>query len=315
MDQVTLERNSDLAALAQLDQKLWVALSCPTRGVELDAKTLDLMDSDHDGRVRAPEVIAAVQWVVSVLKDPIEIAQGADALPLSSIHADSPEGRQLLASARQVLASLGKPDAAAITLADTTDTAAIFSRTRFNGDGVIPPGSVDDEAAKSVIADIIACLGGDMDRSGVPGVTQAKVDQFFAELQGYSDWWKKAEDDRRDGPSAGRGHGPGVRGAQGGPGQGGRLLRRCRLAAFDSRAAGALNPAESEFQALAARELPPPAPRWPDSRWRGSSRQAAAAERRREPGLGSRAVEVLSRGFARSRPSPRSRGTGLKPRD
>ena len=34
VDQVALDPAADLAALPQLDQKLWVALSCPTRGLE-----------------------------------------------------------------------------------------------------------------------------------------------------------------------------------------------------------------------------------------------------------------------------------------
>ncbi len=55
----------------------------------------------------------------------------------------------------------------------------------------IPP----DDATKAVIADIITCLGADTDASGKPGVSQAKVDRFFAEAAAYSDWWKKAEGD------------------------------------------------------------------------------------------------------------------------
>ena len=58
-DQVKLERGADLLNLDQLDQKLWVALACPTRGIEFDIKTLDLIDTDKDGRIRAPEIIAA----------------------------------------------------------------------------------------------------------------------------------------------------------------------------------------------------------------------------------------------------------------
>ena len=52
-DQVRLESGRDVAALAELDQKLWVALACPTRGIEFDTRTLDLIDADHDGRIRA----------------------------------------------------------------------------------------------------------------------------------------------------------------------------------------------------------------------------------------------------------------------
>ena len=58
-DQVQLATGADLANLDPLDQKLWVAPACPTSGLEIDARTLDLMDTDKDGRVRVPEMIAA----------------------------------------------------------------------------------------------------------------------------------------------------------------------------------------------------------------------------------------------------------------
>ena len=48
--------------LESLDQKLWVALACPTSGLEIDAQTLSLIDTDQDGRVRAGELIAAVKF-------------------------------------------------------------------------------------------------------------------------------------------------------------------------------------------------------------------------------------------------------------
>ena len=256
VDQVTLERNADLAALKDLDQKLWVALSCPTHGLEFDSKTLDLLDADHDGHVRAPEIIAAVNWIVEVLKNPIEIVQGAEALPLASIRDESPEGAQLLAAARLVLASLGKPDAAAITPADTTDTAMIFAKTKFNGDGIIPPDSVDDAAVRAVVTDLIGCLGGEMDRSGAPGVTQPKLDQFFTELQACSDWRKKAEDDAAVLP-LGDSTADAYEALKSVRSKVDDYFARCRLAAFDSRAAAALNRAESEYQAIAAKELLP----------------------------------------------------------
>ena len=68
--------------------------------------------------------------------------------------------------------------------------------TRFNGDGIIPADAAGDEATKAVIADIMACMGIENDRSGKPGVSQPKVDQFFAEAQAHSDWWKQAEGDK-----------------------------------------------------------------------------------------------------------------------
>lgn len=49
LDQVALETAEDLLALRALDQKLWVALSCPVKGLGLDEQTLALVDTDGDG--------------------------------------------------------------------------------------------------------------------------------------------------------------------------------------------------------------------------------------------------------------------------
>ena len=45
------------------DLKNWYAISCPTTGVRFDLRMLELMDSDHDGRVRSPEVQAALEFL------------------------------------------------------------------------------------------------------------------------------------------------------------------------------------------------------------------------------------------------------------
>ncbi len=253
-DQVHLESGADLLALNELDQKLWVALACPTTGLEFDSKTLALIDTDKDGRIRAPELIAAVNWAAACLKNPDDLLKPSAQLELSAINEDSPEGKQLLASARHILASLGKPAATSITLEDTSDTAKIFVQTRFNGDGIIPADSAEDLVTQNVITDILACLGSELDRSGKPGVSQAKVDQFFAEAQAYSDWWALAEKD------------PAILPLDGSTALAAATLKslrpkvndyftRCRLAAFDPRALAALNRDEKDYLALAAKEL------------------------------------------------------------
>jgi hypothetical protein len=253
-DQVRLISGADLLAMEQLDQKLWAALACPTRGLELDPKTLDLIDTDKDGRVRAPDVIAAVKWAGALLKDAGQLLQGAETLPLASINDSFPEGRQILSSAKQILLDLGKPGAVAISIADTTDTAKIFSATKFNGDGIVPPDSAEDDATKAVINDIIVCRGAAMDRNGQPGVSQAHVDWFWAESQAYSDWWKKAEGDSATLP---------LRANTSAAATALRFVKakvddffaRCRLAAFDSRALPALNRLETDYLAVGAKDL------------------------------------------------------------
>lgn len=253
-DQVRLDSGADLLALEQLDQKLWVALACPTTGLEFDARTLALIDADKDGRIRAPEIIAAAKWAGSCLKNPDDLVRPEAALPLSAVNDALPEGKQLLASARHILASLGKEQAAAISVEDTTDTAKIFAQTRFNGDGIVPADAAADESVKAVINDIIACLGAESDRSGRPGVSQAKVELFFTEAQAYSDWWKRAETDASLLPLEGSTLSAAAMFQTLKPKVEDYFVR-CRLAAFDPRALNALNREEKEYLALSAKDL------------------------------------------------------------
>ena len=126
-DQVCIDNGADLLALEQLDQKLWVALSCPTRGIEFDARTLDWIDADHDGHIRAAEIIAAANWAGGFLKDAGLLTKGIEALPLSAINDTSEEGRNILAAARHILQSLGKPNEEAISAEDTSDTQKLIA--------------------------------------------------------------------------------------------------------------------------------------------------------------------------------------------
>jgi len=253
-DQVRLDTGADLMALDKLDQKLWVALACPATGLEFDSRTLALIDSDNDGRIRAPELLAAVKWAGNNLKNPDELLKGTPELPLSVINDTTAEGKQLLASARQILTNLGKKDATVVTIEDTADTAKIFAQTQFNGDGIVPIEAAEDDATRAILVDIIACVGSELDRSGKPGINQAKLELFFTEAQAYSDWWRKAESD------------PSILPLDGSTATAADTFKaikskvddyftRCRLAAFDPRAVTALNREEKEYLVFAAKDL------------------------------------------------------------
>jgi len=252
-DQVRLESAQDLGHLGDLDLKLWAALACPVKGLEYDEQTLALIDGDKDGRVRAPEVIEAVQWCGQHLKDLAAIKAGSEDLPLAQINDQSATGKAILASAGQILAGLGKGEAKAIALADVANTAASFSKTRLNGDGIVPADVAQDAATRQVIAEAIACVGAVTDRSGKPGIDSAKLGQFYGELAGYAAWAAKGEDAALrplgDGTAAACAAWQAVRAKVD------DYFARCRLAAFDARAQAALNRREEEYLAIAAQDL------------------------------------------------------------
>ena len=126
-DQVEIRNGEDLKHLSELDQKLWVALSCPVAGVEFDRRTLEFIDGNQDGRIRAPEVLEALKWALDILKDPEDLIRRKKELSLSSIKADHPEGKKILLIAQKVLRELGRPDADSISLEDIADPKKIFS--------------------------------------------------------------------------------------------------------------------------------------------------------------------------------------------
>lgn len=253
-DQVCIDTGADLLALAQLDQKLWVALSCPARGIEFDAQTLALIDGDSDGHIRAPEIVAAVQWAASLLKDADLLVRDSDALPLSAINDASAEGRCLLAAACRILDSLGKPQAEVISVADTADSEKLLLNMRFNGDGVITAKTTGDAALQAVIADIMACCGALPDRSGDNGISGEIVEQFFTGAQAYATWRQKGEAD-----STIWFLGPDTLAAA----EAYRTVKakvddyftRCRMAAYDPRAAVPLSRSVEDYQSLAAQDL------------------------------------------------------------
>jgi hypothetical protein len=254
-DQVKLDTGADLMNLDQLDQKLWVALACPTTDLEFDHKTAALIDTDHDGRIRAPELIAAVKWAGSMLKNPDDLVKGGDAVPLSAINDASPEGAQLLASAKQILANLGRKDAGGISLADASDANQIFSNTVLNGDGVIIPESAGDDVTRSVITDIAACMGTLPDRSGKPGVDQALVDAFFAEATAFDAWMKQSEAGAANILPLGEGTAAAATAVRAVKAKVDDYFGRCRLAAFDPRAAALLNRNQDEYLGIASRDI------------------------------------------------------------
>jgi hypothetical protein len=253
-DQVSIESGADLLHLDQLDPKLWVALACPVQGLECDERTLALIDSDGDGRLRAPEVIAAARWAAMMVKDPDQLLRGGD-LPLANISETTNDGAAILASARTILANLGKGDQATISVADTMATKAVFAGTRFNGDGVVPLAALPEGALREAAEAVVAALGAATDISGADGIDQPRVDAFFGACEAFSAWWAKGEAEAAtllplgDATPAAAAALAAVRHKVD------DYFARTRLAAFDARSLSALNRQETEYLAIAAADL------------------------------------------------------------
>lgn len=253
-DQVRITCGADLLALKDLDQKLWVALSCPTRGVHFDSKTLDLIDGDADERVRANEVLAAIAWVGALLRNPDVLLKESDHLALSEIDDSTAEGQHILASARYILKSLEKPEAAEISLADISEIVKFVASLKVNGDGVVCAKQIDDAALRAVVEDMGKCAGTVADLSGDTGFNEAISNSFFADAAKYSEWYAKGEADSAVLFLGAETH-QAAAAFHAVKNKVDDYFTRCNLASYDARAALPLSRLTEDYQQLAVLDL------------------------------------------------------------
>lgn len=184
---VKIESGQDIAHLHELDQKLWTVLSCPTKGLEFCEKTLNLLDVDGDGKIRVNEVVEASKWLCKVLRDPDLLLLGQDYIAISDFNQEDEEGKILSVTARQILETLGL-EKDNISIADTSDSMAIFAKTRFNGDGIITMASTDDDTLKKVIEAVMNTVGKVTDKSGEDGVNADQIEEFYTACNDFITW-------------------------------------------------------------------------------------------------------------------------------
>lgn len=262
LDQVLLETDADLRHLHELDLKLWVALSCPVKGLELSEQTLTLVDTDKDGRIRVPEVLDAVAWAGLRLRDLGVLMSREPGVPLKALRDDTLEGNAVLESAKQILVNLGQeigPDAR-ITVEETSDTGRIFAQTGFNGDGIITVQSTKDSDLVQLINEIAGCLGAETDRSGLPGISAGKIEQFYAELSAHAAWASRGTDAGI--LVVGEATPDALAAVQAVRNKVEDYFARAKLVAFDAKAAAAVNRGEGDFAALAGKDLKASGEEW-----------------------------------------------------
>ena len=82
---VIIKNGKDIQHLAELDEKLWTVLACPTSGLEIADESLQLMDANGDKKIHVADVIATAQWLCQMLHDPQVLFNASDALLLTDI--------------------------------------------------------------------------------------------------------------------------------------------------------------------------------------------------------------------------------------
>ena len=82
---VVIKNGKDIQHLAELDEKLWTVLACPTAGLEIPEESLKCMDTDGDSKIHISDVIASAEWLCKVLRDPQVLFENQASLSLTDI--------------------------------------------------------------------------------------------------------------------------------------------------------------------------------------------------------------------------------------
>ncbi len=197
--QLQIRNIDDVLELDKLDPKLWVALACPTSGLEFSEDTLQVLDLDKNGRVRVPEILEACSFIKKYFRRPEIIMEKGDTIPLDAL-SDEPFdcGHSPSESAKAILDILDKKDAGEISLDDVSKNDKLFSPSVFNGDKILPPAAVKDENAAKTVQEIINATGGGDDISGEKGITRQQFTDFFNDLRAIQSWRELAQKDAPD---------------------------------------------------------------------------------------------------------------------
>ena len=188
LDQVVLKNADDIINLPNLDPKLWVALSCPTTGLDFDQRTLQLLDSDNDGRIRIPDILDAISWAKDKIVSFDNIVQSSETLPLSQIDDSTEQGKKLLVTAHSILANLNKSQADYLTQDDVQQSLKINASKLYNGDLIFPPSGELSPEMQNFIQTAIKTTGAQKDMSGQDGINLEIAQTFVKNLKSWQAW-------------------------------------------------------------------------------------------------------------------------------
>lgn len=182
-----------LVGVLDIDKAHWIATSAPVSGLRTDPVFLSLVDSDINGRIRADEVTAAIQWVMSHLKDPKGINEQTCTLRLDAIDTTTDDGDKILAQTQKILRYLGKEEQLSISLDDIRALKSNIEQSKVSEAGIVLPEATDNPAVSELLTAIVQVTGGADHPSGKKGVGSAQLATFLADVKQYENWLSRED--------------------------------------------------------------------------------------------------------------------------
>ncbi|KES16576.1 Major Facilitator Superfamily, partial [Gilliamella apicola SCGC AB-598-I20] len=150
--------------------------------------TLQLLDSDNDGRIRIPDILDAISWAKDKIVSFDNIVQSSETLPLSQIDDSTEQGKKLLVTAHSILANLNKSQADYLTQDDVQQSLKINASKLYNGDLIFPPSGELSPEMQNFIQTAIKTTGAQKDMSGQDGINLEIAQTFVKNLKSWQAW-------------------------------------------------------------------------------------------------------------------------------
>ena len=180
---VIIKNGKDIQHLAELDEKLWTVLACPTSGLEIPDESLQLMDANGDKKIHVADVIATSQWLCQMLRDPQVLFRASDTLALADIADEA-----VLAVATP-LAEDGKVSLTTVkkAIADAKIEAQPLPQAPYNAEVIAAYKNCQDAYAKYFATARLEALGLATQPADAvaPGMTEEKWTEMGKQIADY----------------------------------------------------------------------------------------------------------------------------------
>jgi hypothetical protein len=180
-----------LQAIPALDPAHWGASVAPVWSLCCDPKFLELLDADGDGHILPADLVEAIEWWSRRMASDLGLNEESDRLQLGGL-SESEEGRRLLDVSVQLLENLGLEGRESLGLEELRSRQRLLQIATSNGDGIIPPGAVGGEEARTLARLVLQATGGALDRNGEKGIGEEHLERFLSETDSLKDWEKRS---------------------------------------------------------------------------------------------------------------------------
>ena len=186
--QLVINSAQELAALSQLPEIYWMSTSAPTNMLNCDKSIITLLDQDNSGRIFSDDIKHFANFLLKTYGELTPLNERSTQLSTQHLNQSLESNKKLISCAHEVLLNLGKQAKDPLSISDLRNDKAILSGGARNGDGILPPQDLENEALSIAAKNIGELYGFVSDSSGRPGINSDTLKKFTVDVKTFLEW-------------------------------------------------------------------------------------------------------------------------------